>query len=323
MMNILIYTQATLPVKNYGGTERVIWDLVYALHLLGHKVTLLAGKGTQCEWATVIEYQPDRPVAEQLPQNIDVVHFHSQPEPVPCPYVITQHGNSSGPIDRNTIFVSSQHAQNHGAQAFVYNGLNWDNYLKPDLNAKRERFHFLGKAAWRVKNVQGAIDITKKANQSLDVLGGHRLNFKMGFRCTLDRHVRFLGMVDDTTKSQIMTRSKGLIFPVTWHEPFGLAITESLYFGCPVFATPYGSLPELVNDQVGVLSSDETALVAAVKEAQRYLPHTCHEYARDHFNANVMAKAYVAQYEKVVNGEVLNPNLGEIIKDFKRLPYTK
>ena len=30
-----------------------------------------------------------------------------------------------------------------------------------DLNASRRYYHFLGKAAWRVKNVQGAIDVVK------------------------------------------------------------------------------------------------------------------------------------------------------------------
>ena len=60
----------------------------------------------------------------------------------------------------------------------------------------------------------------------------------------------FLGQVDDITKKYVIERSQGLIFPVKWHEPFGLAVTESLYLGAPVFATPYGSLPELVNEEV-------------------------------------------------------------------------
>ena len=35
-----------------------------------------------------------------------------------------------------------------------------------------------------------------------------------------------------------------------WHEPFGIALIEALYFGCPVFGTPYGSLPEIVEEGV-------------------------------------------------------------------------
>ncbi|WP_413112726.1 glycosyltransferase [Thaumasiovibrio sp. DFM-14] len=322
-MRILLYTTATLPVKNYGGTERVVWDLAFALHLQKHHVTLLAGKGTQCEWARVIERDPSRPLAEQIPADVDVVHFHSAFEPVNKPYILTQHGNSNGPIDLNTVFVSRQHAENHGATAFVYNGLNWDNYAKPDLHSYRQRFHFLGKAAWRVKNVQGAIDITRKAGEQLDVMGGHRFNLKMGLRLTFDRHVRFMGMVDDTVKSQVMSRSKGLIFPVTWHEPFGLAITESLYFGCPVFATPYGSLPELVTPDVGCLSAQEDELVAAVKNSADFSAKDCHHYARDRFNADVMASAYLEMYEKVMDSQALNTSMKSVVSIFRRLPYDK
>lgn len=322
-MNILIYTHATLPVKNYGGTERVIWDLVYSLHLQNHNVTLLAGRGTQCEWARVIEYNPAQSLDSQIPVDVDIVHFHSEFEEIDTPYVITQHGNSHGVINPNTIFVSQQHAINHGAESFVYNGLNWDNYHQPDLQAHRQRFHFLGKAAWRVKNVQGAIDITRHANQALDVLGGYRFNFKMGIRLTFDQHVKFMGMVDDTVKAKAMTQSKGLIFPVTWHEPFGLAITESLFFGCPVFSTPYGSLPELVSSDVGFLSAKESELADAVVNADKFSAKLCHEYAREQYNADIMARNYLNEYEKVLSGTALNPNFTDVIDSFKKLEYIK
>lgn len=130
-------------------------------------------------------------------------------------------------------------------------------------------------------------------------------------------------MVDDTTKSQIMTQSKGLIFPVTWHEPFGLAITESLYFGCPVFGTPYGSLPELVSGEVGLLSICEQELVEGILNSDSYDSARCNEYARDQFNADVMAAAYVSYYEKVVEGSKANSALGSIVESFKRLPYER
>ncbi len=321
-MNILVFTKSTLPVTNYGGTQRVIWDQIAALHHLGHNITLIAGKGSYCEWAEVIEYQPELPLAQQIPEGIDVVHFHGRVEEIEQPYIRTQHGNSEHAVDANTVFVSKQHALNHGAEAFVHNGLNWDKYPTPDLTLTRRNYHFLGKAAWKVKNVRGAIRITKRAGEGLDVLGGHRLNFKMGFRLTLDQHVRFMGMVDDVQKSQIMQRSKGLVFPVTWHEPFGLAITESLFFGCPVFATPYGSLPELVTPNVGFLSNNESELVEALKDNQ-FAARVCHEYARDCFDSITMARRYVAMYERVISGETLNPSLNQVATQFRNLDYFK
>jgi len=145
----------------------------------------------------------------------------------------------------------------------------------------------------------------------------------MGFRLTLDRHVRFWGMVDNQTKSQIMNRSAGLVFPVTWHEPFGLAITESLYFGCPIFATPSGSLPELVTPETGVLSMREDELIHAISSSRDFSPERCHEYARELFNADKMAERYLGYYEHVMNGQVLDSDMDTVQTDSRSLPYRR
>ncbi|EGR0024361.1 glycosyltransferase [Vibrio alginolyticus] len=324
-MNVLIVCKGTLPPVTYGGTERVVWSLMKALHQLGHSVYILNPEPMTCDWATCITQQPNLSIDEQIPDEVDVVHFHVGGSCTNKPYVITRHGNNTEAQknDSNSIFVSQKHALNHGCEAFVYNGLDWSDYHQPnlELNKRDNRYHFLGKAAWRLKNVQGAIDITKKANVALDVLGGHRLNFKMGFRLTLDRHVKFHGMVNNTEKCAVLEHSKGLIFPVTWEEPFGLAITESLFMGTPVFATPYGSLPELINaPEFGSLSNIEDELADAIKHGS-YNPKLCHEYARDMFDHISMAKAYIEKYEKVLNGEALNQFLSEPVKQIKKLPY--
>ncbi|RKF22155.1 glycosyltransferase family 4 protein [Alginatibacterium sediminis] len=321
-MKILLYIRAKLPVVEYGGTERVVWDLGFALQTMGHQVTFLALKGTICDWASVQELNPTQSLESQVPDDIDLVHFHSDFEDISKPYVITQHGHCQSEINPNTIFVSKKHAQIYGAQCYVYNGLNWNNYQGFQTKTKQERFHFLGKAAWRAKNVQGAIDISKAAGKKLDVMGGYRFNFKMGIRLSLDSHVRFWGMVNDHQKADVMQSSKGLIFPVTWHEPFGLAITESLYYGCPVFATTHGSLPELIDSDVGYLSNVESELVQAVSDLQ-FSALRCHEYARDQFNADVMAKAYLDKYEKVLNAEVLNELGPRNLNNYKKLAYLR
>lgn len=170
----------------------------------------------------------------------------------------------------------------------------------------QEYFHFLANASWKVKNVKGAISITKQAKEKLAVLGGSRLNFNMGFRFTPDLHVRFNGKITDAQKQFFLSKSKGLIFPVLWHEPFGLAIIESLFFGCPVFGTTYGSLPELVTSEVGFLSNSESSLAQALKDVPGYCRQRCHEYAADTFNAGAMAEGYAKLYEQVLCGEYLH-----------------
>lgn len=309
-MHVLIQIKAKLPVYAYGGTERVVWYLAKELAQRGHQITLLANKGTRCNFASVIEYDESHPLENQIPDNIDLVHMNSlfTNEPISKPHLYTCHGNPTQ-LDNisNIVFVSKNHALRYGGTAFVYNGMDWDDYGEVNLKTKRDYYHFLGKAAWRVKNVKGAIEVIKSIpNERLIVMGGYRLNLKMGFRFTSSRKISFKGMVGGEKKNLLLQGSKGLIFPVKWHEPFGIAITESLYMGAPVFATPYGSLPELITPEVGFLTNNASSMIDHLKDAYNYSPAICHEYAREYFSASKMADHYIEHYEKILNGETLN-----------------
>ncbi|MFC2098852.1 glycosyltransferase [Bacteroidota bacterium] len=311
-MRILIVCKEYIPVALYGGVERIVWYLGRELVDMGHELTYLVKEGSSCDFAEIITLDLDRKIAEQIPKNIDIVHYHYTPDHVSetsIPYLITVHGNRNdhSEHDINSVFVSKDHAFRYGSEAFVYNGLDWKDYSDPDLPVKRNYFHFLGKAAWRIKNVQGAIDVVNSTTrEKLRVLGGSRINLKMGFRFTLSPRVRFHGMVGGIRKEKLINQSKGLLFPVRWHEPFGLAIPESLYYGCPVFGTPYGALPELVNEEVGFLSNNLGSLAEALENSAVYSSRYCHEYARESFNSRKMAESYLRLYERILSGETLN-----------------
>lgn len=311
-MKILMIHKGRLPAPLYGGTERVVWALGKALVALGHEVEYLTGEGSLIPFAKYNIIDKTIPLEHQIGKNYDVVHFHHNPElagEIPLPYLVTVHGNAvpGEKLDKNSVFISSDHSKRHGSQVFVYNGLSWEDYSKVDFQRHRKYFHFLGKAAWSVKNLKGAIDVIHQThNEKLHVLGGSRFNFKMGFRLTLSTRVKFHGMVGGATKDRLLNGSKGLIFPVRWHEPFGLSIIESLYSGAPVFGTPYGSLPELVGNEFGFLTSDSKMLAASLSNAHEFRPEHCHQYAREEFSAERMAKAYLLLYERVLNGGSLH-----------------
>lgn len=318
-MKILIAYQGIIPVTNYGGTERVIWYLGKELNKLGHAVTFLVNKGSHCDFGKVIFIDSTKSLTAQIPEEIDIVHFNFFPsEEITKPYIITMHGNIND--DRkfhlNTVFVSENHADRFGSKAFVHNGLDWDDYQKPSLNNTRSYYHFLGNAAWRVKNVQGAIKIIHQTKrEKLKVLGGTRLNFNMGFRFTTSPRINFYGMVGGVKKFSLLNGSKGLVFPVRWHEPFGLAITESLFFGCPVFGTPHGSLSEIVNSEVGFLSTKSIELKDAIEFQNNFSAKFCNEYAVENFNSKKMTLQYLEKYSTVLNGRTLNainPSLKQI-----------
>jgi glycosyltransferase involved in cell wall biosynthesis len=202
---------------------------------------------------------------------------------------------------------------------FVYNGIDFDDYGKADLNKERKFFHFLGDAAWKVKNLKGAIKIAAAAHEKIAVIGGNRIDFNHGVKINLSRNARFYGRVGGFQKNYLLNESKGLIFPVLWHEPFGLAIIESLYFGCPVFGTPYGSLPELVNPGVGFLSDSYRELAEAVKNVDHYDRKKCHDYVVEFFSASKMADDYIKLYERIANGQSLNatmPHVSEVMPKY-------
>jgi glycosyltransferase involved in cell wall biosynthesis len=308
-MHIVQVINRVVPAVKYGGTERVVWWLSKKLAELGHRVTLLAPPGSSCGFATVLRRDPLQSLDAQVPDDADIIHLHDDTQPAEkTPTIRTFHGNirKSGSMNENTVFISADQARRHGGNVFIHHGLDLQEYGPVNWNISREHLVFLAKAAWKVKNVRDAIYIARKARLPLAVAGGHRLNFSMGFRLTLDPNARFLGMVDHQRKQHILNRGLALLFPVKWHEPFGLALIESLYFGNPVFGTPFGSLPEIVTADVGFLSKSRNALIRQVKELEQFDRRRCHEYVCDRFSSTIMAKNYLGLFEKVCNGENLH-----------------
>jgi glycosyltransferase involved in cell wall biosynthesis len=326
-MHILIVNNTSIPVKQYGGTERVIWWLGKQLVNMGHKVSYLVGPGSYCDFATGVHtLNHSIPFNQQIPAGVDLVHLNCKVNEQPnIPYIFTLHGNNNDqyPLDLNTVFVSKNHASRYGSDSYVHNGIDPADYGDPGLDQKRNYFHFLGDGAWRVKNLRGAIKIAQQSKIKFRVIGGKRFNFNQGIRLTFDPRIKFEGLIGGAEKNNLLKGSKGMIFPVLWNEPFGLSIVESLYFGCPVFGTPYGSLKEIIQPNVGVTSNSLSALVDAVQNANQFDPKICHEYVMENFTSTQMTNAYLSKYEMVMNGQQLNkiaPTLTTIQTE-KFLPF--
>lgn len=325
-MKILIEDKtAVLPAKKYGGTERVIWGLAKELVKLGHEVYLLAKEGSHSDFATVIHYDETKDLKSHIPDDVDVVHlFHSLGKAIDKPYIFTMGGNPSPEqaLDINMVFVSKNHAQRYGSEAFVHNGLDWDDYPDPVLDNKRDYLHFLAKASWKVKNLFGTAKIALKSGNKLHVMGGERWtyrNFKRGLKYILNKNIIFHGMVENDKKMEIAQYSKALVFPVVWHEPFGLAITESMYAGCAVFGTKNGSLTELITPEVGFASNNSNEIIKAIREFD-YNPKRCHEHAVKYYNSKVMTESYLELYEKVISGKTINPEVPKFIEEANVVP---
>lgn len=308
-MNILLAFNEVLPATTYGGRQRIVWWLAKELTQLGHAVTLLVAKGSSCPFAAVRFFDTTKRLEQQIPDGIDMVHIHHPiEEPLDRPYLFSIAGNASPgrTFAHNAVFVSRDHAERHGATTFVYNGIDPKDYGSPELSNKRNYVHFLARAAWKVKNIRGAIKVARKSGHILKVMGGTRFNFHMGIRLTFDPRMRFYGLVGGDRKNEILQGSKALLFPVRWPEPFGIALIESLYFGCPVIGTPYGSLPELIPEHVGFLSADPKELVRSMSTLDQFDRLKCQEHVLDNFTSSRMAMDFVELYQRVLDGEQLN-----------------
>jgi len=322
-VKIAITSNIALPVEKYGGAERVIWLLSKELADLGHKVTIVTSSKIRCSFADTLIIDLKSDIRKSLEQ-FDFVHFNtSHSQQISFPHIFRIGGNPDfgHKLPQQSVFVSKNQANRYGSSIFIHNGHFQD--IDYSSICKRDSFHFLGKAAWRRKNVKGAILCANKARSGkLHILGGNRLNFNMGFRFTTSFNAKFHGMVNDPYKFKVMSMSKGLVLPVLWNDPCPNAVIESFLAGCPVFGTPYGSLPELVPTEVGFLSASSDELAEAMKDSQQWKPQVCRDYAIENFNSKKMALKYVEIYERVLDGEVLNkepPQLKE--PEPKLLPF--
>jgi glycosyltransferase involved in cell wall biosynthesis len=308
-MHITLYKHGKVPIppEGYGGAERFIYWLGKTLIEMGHQVTLIANAQSHIPGAELraIDGNEKDPQAwlRLVPASTDIIHLWDRSTPVlNKPFLLSGGGNGQPgeQFPMNTVFVSRNHAARHGSKHFVYSGVIPENY---SCSEKREDYAvFLAKARWKVKNLEGAISVARRAGIELRVIGSRNWPLNLQRLLPPIRGVRYCGEVDESEKRDLLSRARCLIFPVRWHEPFGLAITEALASGCYIVGTPYGSLPEIITPEAGLLSAKAAELAEAVKNPQRFNPQTCRDRVlRGGFTLLDSARKYVECYERIVN----------------------
>jgi len=294
-MHIAVYTYSLLPVRGYGGGQRVIVWLVRALAQLGHRVTLLALPGSRVPEATVLSFDPDkirRPgndISALLPDSIDLLHVHGLLPTIPrAPHVFTLHGNVRAGIalPPNTIFLSADHARRHGATSFVYNGIDPSEFVFRRMKDSYDLF--LGRLH-SVKGYRWAIEGAK--------LAGNRLVVAGGWRPSLRRSLRFVRSVEGQRKAALLANAQCLWMPALWDEPFGLTLVEAMMSGTPVLGTRRGALPEVVTNDVGALGDTLEELVQLRPSIGARDPAACRARAERWFSHLAMASEYVRMYK--------------------------
>jgi glycosyltransferase involved in cell wall biosynthesis len=294
-MHIALYFHGPLPVQGYGGTQRVVEWLARGLVQLGHRVTLLAGKGSRIADVSMVELdhratrRPDFDLTPYLPASVDILHSHSPVSPPPgCAQVQTLHGNRKSKTSppSNTIYLSADHARRHQATSFVYNGIDPSDFVfrqeKSDYDLFLGRLH-------RIKGYRWAIEGAKRADVRLIIAGGWRPTFR--------RRLTFVGAVSGQRKADLLAGAACLWMPALWDEPFGLTLIEAMVSGTPILGTHRGALPEIVSPAVGALAGTVEELVELRHTIHRRDPAVCRLRAERWFSHTRMAEEYVRMYQ--------------------------
>ncbi len=299
-LHVALYHPARLPVRNYGGTERVVVWLARGLAELGHKVSLIAAPGSDVPEATVVPIDaklsatPGGPnLTRWLPRGVDVLHSHVPLTSPPhgLPFLWTFHGNGrpGREFPATTVALSADHAQRHGIERWVYNGLDPADYRF--LAVKKDFDLFLGRLH-SVKGWRWAVAGAHQANRNLVVAGGWRPSLRAG--------LRFAGEVGGAEKIALLAESACLWMPALWDEPFGLTSIEAMVSGTPVLGTRRGALPEIITPSSGALGDTLDELVALRPGLDALDPEAVRARVLDAFTHRTMATGYERLYREAI-----------------------
>ncbi|MFD1149311.1 glycosyltransferase [Saccharothrix hoggarensis] len=114
--------------------------------------------------------------------------------------------------------------------------------------------------------------------------------------------VRWVGTVRGGEREHLLATAAAALFPITWEEPGGTAVTEALALVCAVVGFRRGCLPELVDHgRTGLLAEpdDEADLARQLTGSKGIDPAECVREAVRRFRPAVMADAYLGLYRHV------------------------
>lgn len=306
-MKIVFQHSFPLPVVGYGGIERILFWHMVELSRMGHQVVLIGHPDSKVsefgiELIKCLDSNPTvwRPL---VPKDTDIIHLsYNYKVPGDIPTITTVHGNGQiGEVFiKNSVFVSKKHAEIHGSNIFVHNAIDLAEYPFEFREKNWEHFLFLAKASWRVKNLAHAVAACRRNKKHLHVAGGRWWG--------LSRYIHNHGIVGGEEKMKIIRSCDAMLFPVRWHEPFGIAVIEAMSQGLPVIGSHYGSLPELITPETGFIVKNFDELSERVKNPGRsFDPKVIRKHVEDNFSIRKHAESYLSLYEKVISGSELNP----------------
>lgn len=333
----------SVPPPTYGGAELIVSLLTDELVHRGHEVTLFAS-GDSRSLARLESVHPyalrlDAAVKEysgyemlqlervyQQAQKFDIIHSHigcvalTSAQMIKTPTVHTLHGVFTADNEklfsyaRQQPYVSISNTQREprlglNYVATVYNGIDLNAhkfYAKPQ---EPSYLAFLGRLSPE-KGPHLAIEIAKRSDWHLKIAGKvDRVDvdyFEQEVKPHIDgKQIEFLGEANHIQKNALMGGAVATLFPITWREPFGLVMIESMAAGTPVIAMEQGAATEIiVHNQTGFLCQTVEECLTALEQIPKLDRAACRQHILQNFSVQRMVDGYEAVYRQILMGTV-------------------
>jgi glycosyltransferase involved in cell wall biosynthesis len=333
-MKVAILSPVTwrTPPRNYGPWEQVASVLTEGLVREGIETTLFAtgDSVTEAKLESVCErplgeYPADAKVAECLhisnlmerASEFDVIHNHFDFLPltfsglIDTPVLTTIHGFSSKEIipvfkkyNARSHYVSISNSDRSDDLTYldtVYNGLDDQQF---DLGKGNGEYLLYFGRIHPHKGTHEAIQIAIRSNKKLVLCGliqDQGYFEKMVAPYLNDSSVVYMGNVCPQQRNTLLGDALALLHPISFEEPFGLSVAESMMCGTPVIAFERGAMKELIVDgKTGFLVNTVEEAVDAVSKISFVCRCECRKHALNKFSSKAMTSNYINLYRKII-----------------------
>ncbi len=328
-----------VPPPAYGGIELVVGLLTDELVRRGHEVTLFAS-GDSISLAKLESIHPralrlDPSIKEyniyemlqlgtvyERAEEFDIIHSHMGCAALPygnlvkTPTVHTLHGVFTSDNEKMFTYAKrqpyisisdAQREANLGLNcvATVYNGIDVSSYEFHPEPKNPPYLAFLGRMSPE-KGPHLAVEIAKKSGWNLKMAGKVDVvdveYFEKQIKPHIDgKQIEYLGEANHVQKNALMGGAVATLFPITWREPFGLVMVESMAAGTPVIAMKLGSTLEVILDsKTGFLCDTVDECVNAVSKVAELDRKVCREHVLNRFSVQRMTDGYEAVYQQIM-----------------------
>ena len=119
------------------------------------------------------------------------------------------------------------------------------------------------------KGIATLLEVAQSLPFALKVAGGGPLEQELRDKYSGVNHIEFMGMLNATQVSHLLSHATCSVVPSEWYENNPLSVIESLCAGTPVVGAEIGGIPELIDQHNGVTFAwgDATELKQAIDEA--------------------------------------------------------